>query len=215
MFKKYKNKIFILIFVLFIIYIIYWALIDEESEEAKEEKIVITENKKEKIEKKEEKDVGDKVIIDIKGEVNNPGVYELKESNNVNDAINVAGGLTKKSDTSNINLSKKLTDEMVIIVYSKDEINKMKQENKVTCPPCNDALIVEEKSKITTSDTKININTAGEEELTSLDGIGQAKAQAIIEYRNQNNGFKSIDELKNVSGIGENAFEKIKDKITI
>ena len=215
MFKKYKNKIFVLIFVIFTIYIIYWALIDEESEEAKEEKIVITENKKEKIEKKEEKDVGDKVIIDIKGEVNNPGVYELKESNNVNDAINVAGGLTKKSDTSNINLSKKLTDEMVIIVYSKDEINKMKQENKVTCPPCNDALIVEEKSKITTSDTKININTAGEEELTSLDGIGQAKAQAIIEYRNQNNGFKSIDELKNVSGIGENAFEKIKDKITI
>ena len=205
--KKYKNKIIGLLFILFTILIISWSLEEEP----------------EKIEKKETKKEIKKIKIDIKGEINTPGVYELTEENNVMDAINLAGGLTNKSDTSNINLSKKLTDEMVIIVYSKNEIINMKEKEKTTCPPCNNACIEEkdETSKINITEEnkveegKININTANIEELQKLNGIGESKAQNIIEYRNKNGNFKDIEEIKNVQGIGEAAFEKIKDNITI
>ena len=207
--KKYKNKIIGLLFILFTTLIIGWSL-EEPEEQKKEENKVKIEKKQTKKETEEIK----KIKIDIKGEINTPGVYELTEDNNVMDAINQAGGLTNKSDTSNINLSKKLKDEMVIIVYSKQEIINMKEKEKITCPPCNNACIEEkdEASKIdikeeTKEETgKININTADIEELQKLNGIGETKAQAIIEYRNKNGGFKDIEEIKNV---------QIKDNITI
>lgn len=218
--KKYKKTIFTFIFVLFTFYIIYWTISDDNYQEPKEE-IKKVEKKKEKKEEKKETALN-KVIIDIKGEIANPGVYELTDSNNVNDAINMAGGLTQKSDTSNINLSKKLVDEMVIIVYSKEEIKKMKESTEKICPPCNNACIEEtdEKSKLNENSeakpsSKININTASKEELLSLNGIGETKAEAIIEYRTKNGKYNSIEDIKNVSGIGEAAFEKIKDQITI
>ena len=220
--KKYKNTIIGIIFIIFTILIIGWSIEEEPEKEEKKEKIVKIEKKEEnKDEKKEIK----KIKIDIKGEINTPGVYELTEENNVMDAINLAGGLTNKSDTSNINLSKKLTDEMVIIVYSKQDIINMKEQEKITCPPCNNACIEEkdETSKINITEKKetnepkekININNANIEELQTLTGIGQAKAQNIIDYRNKNGGFKDIEEIKNVQGIGEAAYEKIKDNITI
>lgn len=219
--KKYKNKIIGLVFILFTVLIISWSL-EEEPEKIEE----IREEKKEvKIEKQTKKEKAEikKIKIDIKGEINSPGVYELTEENNVIDAINLAGGLTNKSDTSNINLSKKLTDQMVIIVYSKQEIINMKEKEKITCPPCNNACIEEkdETSKIDLKEEskeeigKININIANIEELQKLNGIGQTKAQSIIDYRNKNGGFKDIEEIKNIQGIGEAAFEKIKDNITV
>ena len=223
MLKKNKNKIITLVFILCTILIIIWSVSDEQStKEISEEKKLKTENKIK--EKKEEKTQNDKkVIVDIKGEINNPGVYELTDKNNVNDVINMAGGLTKNSDTSNINLSKKLIDEMVIIVYSKEEIRKSKIEKQQTCPTYNNACITssDEKSKLvntkdtTKENTKININTASKEELQSITGIGETKAEAIIEYRNKNGKFTKIEDIKNVSGIGEAAFEKIKNQITI
>ena len=217
--KKYKNKIIGLLFIIFTVIIISWSLEEEPAKIEKKEDPIKIEKKVTKKEKKEIK----KIKIDIKGEINSPGVYELTEENNVMDAINLAGGLTDKSDTSNINLSKKLTDEMVIIVYSKNEIINMKEKEKITCPPCNNACIEEknETSKINITEEKkaeegkININTANIEELQKLNGIGESKAQNIIEYRNKNGNFKDIEEIKNVQGIGEAAFEKIKDNITI
>ena len=179
-------------------------------------------------EKEEKKEKEIKVLVDVKGEVNTPGVYDLTDNNTVMDAINKAGGLTKNSDTSNLNLSKKLEDEMVIIVYSKSEIKKM-EEPKVQCPPCNDACIKEEdeKAKLDTSKEteskeesktvtgKVNINSATASELQSLNGIGEAKAKAIIEYREKNGNFEKIEDIKNVSGIGDSVYEKIKDNITV
>ena len=142
--KKYKNKIIGILFILFTALIIGWSLEEEPEKIEKKEKPVKIEKKQAKKETKEIK----KIKIDIKGEINTPGVYELTEENNVMDAINTAGGLTNKSDTSNINLSKKLKDEMVIIVYSKQEIINMKEKEKITCPPCNNACI-EEKDETT------------------------------------------------------------------
>ncbi|MBR2840409.1 MAG: helix-hairpin-helix domain-containing protein [Bacilli bacterium] len=216
--KKYKSKIFAVVFIIFILLAVGYVFSDEK-EEVVEETVIEEKKKTDKEEKKEEK-----VIVDIKGQVVNPGVYELSNKNNVNDAISAAGGLTEFSDTSNINLSKKLSDEMVIIIYSKEDIRKMKEsksENeKIVCPPVNDACIIDEdESAILEEESDdiglININSASKEELMTLEGVGESKADAIIKYREKNGIFKTIEDIKNVSGIGEKAFEKIKDSITV
>lgn len=212
--RKYKSKIFLLLFLLFTIFSVVWAVNDEDDEEPK----VVA---KEEVQiKKKDTSKDEKVIVDVKGAVNSPGVYELTNKNNVNDAISVAGGLTQYSDTSNINLSKKLTDEMVIIVYSKEEIRKMNESKEVVCPPVNNACIEKKDEKAILEDIKedssiININTASKEQLLNLSGVGEAKAEAIISYREKNGKFEKIEDIKNVSGIGDSLFEKIKDQITV
>lgn len=163
-------------------------------------------------------EVFEKNYIDIKGSVKNPGVYEFKKNDRVIDAINMAGGLLKNANTSNINLSQKLVSEMVIYVMNNSEI---KNGSKViSCDTkCKTEVIevnncVEEK-KLETSKNKININTATVEDFTSLSGIGETKAKSIVEYRNSNGNFKSIEDIKNISGIGEALFNKIKDNIEV
>ncbi|MBR3116723.1 MAG: DUF655 domain-containing protein [Bacilli bacterium] len=167
-------------------------------------------------------DSGDTVFVDIKGAVNNPGVYELDTGSRVIDAIILAGDLREDADTSIINLSKELKDGMFIIVYTKDEINTYKDkiipsktivkeiENKIICPDTsNDACISDNDKQA----GLININTASIEELTTLPGIGESKAKKIIEYREET-PFETIEDIKNVSGIGDSAFDKIKNNIT-
>ena len=163
----------------------------------------------------------DDIIVDIKGFVNKPGVYSFKKSNNmrINDLIVKAGGLLKDADTSTINLSKKLEDEMIIIIYSKSEIanfTKTQDDLRKKLEICenklkNDACI-KEKESVNTG--KININEASITELQELNGIGKSKAEAIIEYRKKTK-FKSIDEIMNVDGIGESLFASIKENITV
>lgn len=168
-------------------------------------------------------------FVDIKGSVNNPGVYEVDCNKRVIDVINIAGGLTDNADTTILNLSKKVKDEMYIIVYSNDEIKEYKQkllpskeiikqvEEKIICPDnSNDACEktnTSSKKEEVKVDGKININTATKDELMTLTGIGESKADKIIEYRNSNK-FSTIDDIKNISGIGESIFNKIKDNIT-
>lgn len=166
------------------------------------------------------------IFVDVKGAVKKPGVYEVKENSIVNDCIKLAGGITSSGTLSNINLSKKVTDEMVIYVFKKSEITtSAKNEIPCTtevieinnCPIITDNQTSNNDNKETTTDTigkKININTATKEELTTLTGIGESKANSIIEYR-KTNQFKSIEELKNVSGIGDALYESIKDSITV
>ena len=212
--KKHKGKIFIIIFIIFTAY----TVIDTYSlKEPKEEKKEVTIKKQAKEDKET---VSQKVLIDVKGEVNTPGVYELTVDNTVIDAIKKAGGLTSQSDTSNINLSKKLEDEMVIIVYSKEEIKEMNKE--IECPPCNDVCVTKEDEKALLEEEteekitgKVNLNEADIEALQTLDGIGEVKAKAIIDYRDKNGPFKQIEDIKNVSGIGDSVYEKIKENITV
>ena len=164
-------------------------------------------------------------MVDIKGEVVIPGIYKLKKSSRVIDVIEKAGGLTQNADTTVINLSKKITDEMVIIIYSKQEVKnwiktkeqedyleekcKISEEGKVE----NDACLEDEKEE-TTFQAKVNINTATKEELMTLSGIGESKAEEIITYR-KSTPFKTIEDLKNVSGIGDATYEQIKNYITV
>ena len=178
-----------------------------------------------------------KVSVDIKGAVVNPGVYEIEDTKKVIDVIQFAGGLRDDADTSLVNLAKKVTDEMVIIIYTIDQIKEAaKNENSLvkpidtvcTCPKVtNDACLKQEQdtsqdgqSNSSNTDTelystKININIATLEELQTLPGIGESKALAIIEYRDENGNFNFIEDIKNVSGIGDSVYEKIKDFITV
>jgi competence protein ComEA len=146
------------------------------------------------------------LIIDIKGEVKNPGTYEFNEDNRIIDAIEKSGGLTDKADTTNINLSEKLKDEMLIIIPSIEEKKEIIVDNKETSNA---------KTTKEVKDSKISINTASVKELMTINGIGQTKAQAIVDYRNTNGLFKDIKDILKVSGIGNSTFEKIKDYIKI
>ena len=176
------------------------------------------------VEAKEEKDEDKNVLVskyyvDIKGEVKNPGIYEVNSGTRINDVIKLSGGLTKNADVSIINLSKKVTDEMVIKIYSKKEVSDAKNsiskepevieiikeiEKECVCPVTSDT----NKSK----DGNVNINIATKEELMTIPRIGESKADAIIEYRNSKK-FENIDEIKNVPGIGDKLFESIKEYI--
>ena len=139
----------------------------------------------------------------------------------------MAGGLTEKANTSVINLSKKIEDEMVIIIYSNYEIENFKRTKEVEeslLKQCskkdsnslkNDACIETDSKETKTTNGQISLNNATKEELMTLTGIGEAKADDIISYRNSNGGFKNIEEIKNIKGIGDSIFDKIKDRITI
>ena len=138
----------------------------------------------------------------------------------------LAGGLTKEADTSLINLAKKVTDEMVIIVYTKEEVKNSNLVNTVikvvekecVCPNIeNDGCLnTEIQDNITNKEDGklININTATKEELLTISGIGESKANNIIKYRETNGKFNSIEDIKNVDGIGDNLYETIKIYIT-
>ena len=190
----------------------------------------VLESKKEEI--KEEKP--EIYYIDIKGMVNNPGVYSIEKGKRIVDAINQAGGLQEDANTSLLNLSMIIKDQMVIVVYSNQEIKSIeetikKEKKQETLCQSNDACTSTSKSvvvpkleqKSSTNDNvdisseKININTASKELLMTLSKIGESKANSIIEYRESNGDFKTIEDIKNVSGIGDSLFESIKDYITV
>lgn len=140
-------------------------------------------------------------FVDLKGAVKKPGVYQVTNER-VNDLIQRAGGLLKNADTNNINLSQKLTDEMVIIINTKQELKKIINPT-INQTLKNDALITNNSEN-----TLINLNTADLNTLMTLTGIGEAKAQDIINYRKQT-PFTIIEDLKNVKGIGDSTFDKI------
>ena len=156
------------------------------------------------------------IRVDVKGMVKKAGVYELAKDSIVNDAIKKAGGLTSKADTTNVNLSKSLTNEMVIYIPKKEEVTKSTVNDALVDKSNSVGFIDNESSnENTNTTTKVNINTATLKDLITLNGIGESKAQAILEYRTKNGNFKTLEDLKKVSGIGEAAYEKIKDNICI
>lgn len=212
--KKYLfNIIIIILFCLLSYFVIYKINNINKKIDNK-----VSLNKEEKEESKE-KSV-EYVIVDIKGEVTTPGVYELIKGSRVIDVINEAQGLTSNANTRYINLSKTLEDGDAIVIYSNQEIEEASKEEKIevttpcVCEDINNACI-ENNINNSDSDGKININTASIEQLTTLTGIGEAKAKAIIQYREENGNFSTIEDIMKVSGISENIFAKIKENITV
>ncbi len=162
--------------------------------------------------------------VDVKGAVKKPGVYQFQEGDKVIDAIKIAGGLASNAVTYNINLASNLTPEMVIYIFTSKELSATKQN--ITCNNTCTIQTIEVNNCITTTSTKettssttednklVNINTANFNELMTIPGIGESKAIAIINYR-KDNRFNTIEDIKNVSGIGDSLFAKIKDYITV
>lgn len=152
---------------------------------------------------KDNQQSGNLIVVEIKGEVVNPDVYTLSEGTIIKDLIEAAGGLTNEADISNINRAKKISNHELIIIRS---INDSVSDEEIG---------INEMQEMDVDDGKININTAELSKLKDIPGIGDVKANAIITYRESNGGFKNIDELKSVDGIGEKTFEKIKNNIKL
>ena len=157
-----------------------------------------------------EKETDSKIYVHITGEVRNSGFIELQEGARIINAIEAAGGATEKADFSKVNLAFVINDGCKIYIPSIDEAQN--NQNVVSNESGNN-VIVEGDSK--SSGGKININNASQTELETLTGVGPSTAVKIIEYRNKNGKFKKIEDLKNVSGIGEQKYNGLKDEITV
>ena len=154
-----------------------------------------TNNKDEKAEDKHD----EKIFVDVKGAVKHPGVFETTKDKRVKDLIEEAGGLLDDADTSTLNLSQKVKDQMIIYVLKHGE--KPKQ--------------ISDGGSSSSNTDVININTANKEQLMKISGVGKTKAEAIISYREKNGDFKKKEDITKVRGIGKATFDKIKDKIEV
>ena len=200
-----QRKIVIIICILVII-LVGWKIYDSSNFETEEESQIMDSNIQESKTEEEE----ELVIVHVTGEVKKPGVVRVKEGSRVEDIVKAAGGLTENADISNINLAYVVEDGTKIRIPSTDD---EKQEEYIT-QSIGEGIIMQEESN-NSRGSIVNINTANETELEELPGIGASIAGRIIEYRNKNGKFKSIEDIKNVTGIGDSKYEKIKDNIKV
>lgn len=201
--NEYKNfLIVILIIICLIIGFLYRFIIKDEKNNFEIDNLDLEVNneKTNEIDTRTEKK---KILVYITGEVNVEGVYELEENSRVKDCIEMAGGLKEEADIKDINLVDILDDGMKIYIPKKGENIIYETESTIVNADKNDI------------NKKININTAQKDDLKKIAGIGEAMADRIIEYRQKNGKFKNIEEIKNIKGIGEGKFEKIKKFIMV
>ena len=171
----------------------------------------------------EESDVDEdtKIIVHVTGAVKSAGIVEIKEGSRIADAIEAAGGFADNADISQINLAYQLEDGQKIYIPSindekTDGSEKVLQKEYVTDEPGDEVIVEDEETSVKSKESaKININTADQTELEEIPGVGESTALKIIEYRKTNGKFKSIEDIKNVSGIGDSKFENMKEKICV
>ena len=204
--KHNKPALFIGLILLVAIGVYYFIHLEgggggtQVSNEWIEEELPMDSNEPEPLELEENPQEEENLVVDVKGAIKSPGVYEMKLGDRVIDVIEQAGGLHENADSNNINFAMKLVDEMVLYIPIVGE--------ELTPEPTVGGVQNQ-------GDGKVNLNKASEAELQTLTGVGPAKATAIIEYRDQNGGFKKVEEVMEISGIGEKTFEKFKDQITV
>ena len=173
------------------------GLLPKKEEAVEESEAVVTTVMAEKTE--ESTTLEAVIFVDIKGEVKKPGVYQMKVGDRVKDALDAAGGLTAEADSQKVNLAQRVEDQMVIVVP------KVGEEAE--------AIPAGATSKEVSKEGRVNINTATVEELKTLKGVGEKKAEAIIEYRKKNGSFKTKEDLMKVRGIGKKLFESFEERI--
>jgi competence protein ComEA len=147
------------------------------------------------------------IVVDVSGAVAQPGTYQLPAASRVEDAIEAAGGVEANAFTASLNLAAPLADGSKVLVPEMPAAGES--------PAANNAAASSSAASDSQTNYPININTATKEVLMELPGIGEVKAQSIIDYRTQNGPFTTIEEIQNVSGIGPATFENLKDLITI
>ena len=233
-FHKKQKIIIAIIGSMIIIAFLYYIYTKEEEMVISTEEIVernMVENTVGNLEENEEttKEGTEKIIVHVSGAVNKEGIVELEENSRISDAIDKAEGLKENADTKNINLAFKLEDGMKIYIPTIEESREQNEQNGQS----QNQTLMDETSKYVTSSSgvvqeeqtngqseqkkneKININTATQTELETLPGIGPSTSLKIINYREENGKFKSIEEIKEVSGIGDAKYENIKDLICV
>lgn len=172
------------------------ALPTDQNEEFQLEETDVSDEAKKSAEEKED------IYVHISGEVKNPGVVKLKNGARLYEAVEKAGGITEEGDYDSVNLASVVADQQKVKIGN---INDKKGDEN----------FLDDGNVTIQSNNMININSANKSELETLPGIGAAIAQKILEYREENNGFKTIDEIKNVNRIGDKTFEMIKNLISV
>lgn len=215
-----KNKILLIVIVAIVAIISYYFIFDRKEEwlsnqeqnlEIKEE--IKTNDQIENNSNEQQLEKNENIIVHVSGAVNKEGIVELKNKSRIIDAIDKAGGLKDEADITNINLAYIIEDGMKIHIPSKEE-----KESTIIVESNIDSGIVKQSNEIKSDNNKklkININTATKMDLETLPGIGESTALKIIEYRKEKGRFKLIEDIKQVNGIGENKFNKIKELITV
>ena len=233
-FNKKQKIIIAIIGLMIIIAFLYYIYTKEDDSIISTEEIVeenMVENTIGNLEENEEttKEDTDKIIVHVSGAVNKEGIVELEENSRISDAIDKAEGLKENADTKNINLAFKLEDGMKIYIPT---IGESREQNKQNGQSQNQTLMDETSKYVTSSsgvvqeeqtngqseqkkNEKININTATQTQLETLPGIGPSTSLKIVNYREENGKFKNIEDIKDVSGIGDAKYENIKDLICV
>lgn len=179
----------------------------EPGEQAEDENISAPENNTPENRRDVENSEKSGVYVYICGEVIKPGVYELSGDSRIYEAVDAAGGFTENAARECVNLASKVSDGMQITIYNREEAASLQADS---------ASVDGNAGKSGTSGSGlVNLNTATKEELMTLKGIGESKAEDIIRYREKSGGFKKIEDIMKISGIKENGFQKIKDSITV
>ena len=168
----------------------------------------VSENTEEEINKE-----GELVIVHITGAVNKPGIVKLKEGSRIEDAIEAAGGLTEDSDISNVNLAYILDDGIKIRIPTIDDEQNKNEESYIS-QDSGQGVILDNESLFSLGSI-VNINKANQTELETLPGIGPSLAARIIDYRESKGKFSKIEDIKNVTGIGDSKYNSIKDLIKV
>jgi competence protein ComEA len=202
-----EHKLYVIITAIIAITAIFYFFEENKSSETNIENLVPKEIQEEKDSPQPQEHIQEtiSIIVDVKGQVKLPGVYTSSQGERVIDVINRAGGLTEIADESQVNFAQHVEDAMVIYIPAKGE-------EGISMPA---GTSVSETAGGSSNQAKINLNKADENELQNLPGIGPSKAAAILEYRETNGQFKSVEDLKNISGIGDKTFDKLKDLITV
>ena len=221
--KKINKKIIIIILIIIIIVgtTIYEKIIKDRNLIEINEDIDITNTNEENTTEEQNttnSESNSKIIIYITGQVRKEGVYELDENSRITDAIEIAGGLTEEANIENINLAEVLEDGTKIYIPNKKENNKQTENINLIQKNTGNTTEISKKNNTENKqnqNTKININTATQIELETLPGIGPSTALKIVNYRKDNGKFKNIEDIKNVSGIGDSKFNNIKNLIKV
>ena len=167
---------------------------DPETDFMADDRLSISDRDEDSEDSASEPETEESLLVYVSGAVRNPGVYRLPLGSRVYEALDAAGGLTQEAEEGLINLAEPLTDGEMIYFPKKGE---------------------DSSGQVQLSDGKVDLNRAGKEELMTLPGIGETKAEAILQYRKEHGPFQTIEELMQVSGIGEALFEKIKNRVKI
>ena len=218
--KKQKIILSIVISIIFVLVLIYvyQNLYEEDTEiiltnETNELSPEMNENSNEDSTSLNSNETEETVVVHVIGEINNPGVVTLPEGSRIIDAINMAGGKTEEADLSKINLAYIVEDGTQIYIPRINE--NLNQVNLISDGAGVGVVITDSNVEENEVNAKVNINTASKEKLETLPGVGETTAQKIIDYRETNGKFKTIEDIKNVSGIGDAKYESLKDKITV